>query len=70
MSSHCLREKRVQQRAFVFDIHHRLVKSGDNAGCFTATSGETTIDVGAKFGAEAQLNAAGTNYDLVRITIG
>lgn len=47
-----------------------LVKSGDNAGCFTATSGETTIDVGAKFGAEAQLNAAGTNFDLVRITIG
>lgn len=31
--------------------------SGDNAGCFTAKSGDTTVDIGAKFGNACDLTA-------------
>lgn len=34
-----------------------VVVSGDHAGEFTATSGETTVNIGAKFGNEADLTA-------------
>lgn len=34
-----------------------VVVSGDHAGEFTATSGETTIDIGAKFGNAVDLTA-------------